>query len=284
MAGESYRDFAAVYDLFMDNIDYDAWSRDLIGDLRSFGIADGLVCELGCGTGNITMRLAEAGYDMIGIDRSAEMLAEAETKKQKSIAGRQDKPDGRVRDILYLCQDMRAFELYGTVRAIVSVCDSMSYMLSKKDLLQVMKLVRNYLDPGGVFLFDLNTEYYFQRIGSRTIAENRSEAGFIWENYYDQAARINTYLLTLFLPAAAEKGRLKPPEIFRRVQEEHRERAWRLDEVKELLMAAGMEFLSAREAFTRNAVSEKSDRICIMARKPTGGRRPVQNNNEKKQK
>ena len=150
---EAYGEFARVYDLFMDNIDYEKWADYIQKHLEEQGIRDGLVLELGCGTGTMTGLLAQKGYDMIGVDNSEEMLAEAMEKKMESG-----------QDILYLLQDMQEFELYGTVRAVVSVCDSLNYLTEKEDLLQVFRLVNNYLDPGGVFLFDMNTIHKYRDI------------------------------------------------------------------------------------------------------------------------
>ena len=102
---------------------------------------------------------------MIGVDNSGEMLAEAMEKRVESG-----------HDILYLLQDMQEFELYGTVRAIVSVCDSLNYITEREELLQVFRLVNNYLDPEGLFLFDMNTIHKYRDIlGDTTIAENRDE-------------------------------------------------------------------------------------------------------------
>ena len=140
---DAYGSFAMVYDLFMDNVDYDGWSDYLRKLLRRYGVEDGLILELGCGTGSMTERLAEAGFDMIGVDCSGEMLEIAQEKKCESGL-----------DILYLEQDMREFELYGTVRAVVSVCDSLNYILEDEELVKVFRLVNNYLDPGGIFLFE----------------------------------------------------------------------------------------------------------------------------------
>ena len=131
----------------MDNVPYEEWSRYLISLLKEYQVTDGTVVELGCGTGKMTRLLADAGYDMVGVDNSAEML---------EIAGERQEEEER-NDILYLLQDMREFELYGTVKAIVSICDSMNYITEDEDLLEVFKLVNNYLDPEGVFIFDLNT-------------------------------------------------------------------------------------------------------------------------------
>ena len=169
---EAYGEFARVYDIFMDNVDYDAWASYLTKSLKEYGVCDGLVLELGCGTGTMTELLAESGYDMIGVDNAEEMLAEAMEKREESG-----------HDILYLLQDMEEFELYGTVRAVISVCDSLNYITEEEDLLHVFSLVNNYLDPKGTFIFDMNTVYkYREMLGNTIIAENREEGSFIWEN------------------------------------------------------------------------------------------------------
>ena len=245
---DAYSGFAAVYDMFMDNIPYDEWCAYLRGCLEERGIRDGLVLDLGCGTGSVTERLAAMGYDMIGVDASEEMLQAAMEKRERSGA-----------DILYLQQDMREFELYGTVRAVVSVCDSMNYILDYADLTGVFKLVSNYLDPGGVFIFDMNTEYkYRELLGSGTIAEEREEGSFIWENEYDEEERINEYDLTFFV---REEG-----ELYRRYQETHFQRAYSPEEVARALGEAGLWLEAVCDAFTGGAPGAKSERICFIAR------------------
>ena len=136
---EAYGKFAQVYDLFMDNIDYESWAAYVEKHLKARGIEDGLVLELGCGTGSMTELLAEKGYDMIGVDNSEDMLEIAMEKRIESG-----------HDILYLLQNMQEFELYGTVRAIVSVCDCVNYVTEKNELQEVFRLVNNYLDPQGI--------------------------------------------------------------------------------------------------------------------------------------
>ena len=252
---ESYESFAGVYDLFMDNIDYPAWCTYLTGILKEYGIEDGLIAELGCGTGSMTELLAAEGYDMIGIDNSPDMLEVAQEKRVESGL-----------DILYLMQDMREFELYGTVRAIVSVCDSMNYLTEDGDLEQVFRLANNYLDPGGLFIFDMNTEYkYREMLGDQTIAEERENCSFIWDNYYYEEEKINEYQLSLFVedPVLSEKT---GQDICRKFQEMHYQRAYSLAEVKAALEVAGMEFIAAYDAFTRNPVHQESERMYIIAR------------------
>ena len=243
-----YESFAAVYDTFMDNVPYEEWSRYLIELLHRQGIDDGLVLELGCGTGSMTELLAEAGYDMIGVDNSADMLELAMEKKGKSG-----------HDILYLLQDMREFELYGTVRAVVSVCDSLNYITEEEELLQVFRLVNNYLDPGGFFIFDLNTVYkYRELLGDTTIAENREEGSFIWENSYFEEDQINEYDLTLFI--RQEDGR------FRKYEETHYQRAYELETVKNLLEKSGLKLEAVYDAFTFEEPAAKSERVYFVAR------------------
>ena len=245
---DAYTSFARVYDTFMDNIPYEEWAVYLTGLLNEYGVNDGLILDLGCGTGNMTELLAKEGYDMIGVDNAEEMLEIAMEKREKSG-----------HDILYLLQDMREFELYGTVRAVVSVCDSVNYIDEEEDLTEVFRLVNNYLDPGGVFIFDFNTLYKYREIlGDRTIAENREDCSFIWDNYYYEEERINEYELSIFI---REKENL-----FRRYEETHFQRGYTLDEMIPMIKDSGLEFVTAYDAFTREAPKEDSERIYVIAR------------------
>ena len=245
---EAYSGFAEVYDLFMDNVPYGEWCRYLAGLLRDFGVEEGLVLDLGCGTGTMTELLAGAGYDMIGVDNSEEMLEVAAAKREASG-----------RDILYLCQDMREFELYGTVRAVISVCDSLNYILDTEDLTQVFRLVNNYLDPGGVFIFDLNTEYKYSQMGDETIAENREDGSFIWDNYYHREERINEYDLALFVREGGDG-------LYRKYEETHYQRAYLPEEIRRAGEEAGMEFVAFYDAFTKNSPRPDSERIYAVFR------------------
>ncbi len=251
---EAYRSFARVYDLFMDNVPYEEWSGYLIRLLKGYGIADGLVLDLGCGTGKLTRLLHAAGYDMIGIDGSADML---EIAREAEWDAPED--DGEERRILYLLQDMRELELYGTVRAVVSVCDCINYITDASELLAVFRLVNNYLDPGGIFIFDINTCYKYREVlGETAICENRREGSFIWENYFDEESCINEYDLTLFIQ---EEG-----DLYRKYEETHYQRAYGLDEIKRLLAQAGLMFLAAGEAYTGEPVRADSERIYVIAK------------------
>lgn len=245
---EAYTSFATVYDTFMDNIPYEEWRGYLKELFWEYGIKDGLMLDLGCGTGTFTELMAGDGYDMIGIDNAEEMLEIAMEKKMASG-----------QDILYLLQDMREFELYGTVRGVYSICDSLNYITEEEELVKVFSLVNNYLDPGGIFIFDFNTVYKYKEIlGDRTIAENREECSFIWENYYYEEEKINEYDLSLFIKEASG--------LYRKYEETHFQKAYELERMKQLLEKSGLEFVTAYDAFTKEVPSDTSERIYVIAR------------------
>lgn len=207
-----------------------------------------LVLDLGCGTGTITELLYEKGYDMIGVDSSEEMLQIALDKKFETRS-----------DILYLCQDMRELDLYSTVGTVVSVCDSLNYLLMDEDVLQTFHLVNNYLFPGGIFIFDFNTIYKYEEvIGDTTIAENREDCSFIWENFYSCEDHINEYDVTVF--------ERQEDDLYRRFTETHYQRGYTLEEMKTFLEKAGLIFVTALDEKTHEAPTETSERIYVIAR------------------
>ncbi len=247
---KAYTSFAQVYDTFMDNVPYQQGCDYLCKLLHQHDIDHGLIAELGCGTGSLTERLAAAGYDMIGIDNSPDMLELAQEKRVASG-----------RDILYLLQDMREFELYGTVRGIISFCDSINYITDPDDLLQVFRLVNNYLDPGGLFIFDIHTPYYYASVlGESTIAEDRDTVSFIWDNYYDTDTRINEYSLSIFVQEP------DAPDLYRKFQEDHFQYAYSLEQVQTLLAQSGLEYLTAYDEFSLDPPRPDSTRIHIIAK------------------
>lgn len=259
---EMYRDFAAVYDTFMDNIPYEFWGERLDGLIRKYGVSRperdaedvmeserNLVVDLGCGTGTLTELMYQKGYDMIGVDRSESMLNVAMEKKDQSGS-----------EILYLQQDMRELDLYSTVGTVFSVCDSLNYILEEEELLTVFSLVENYLFPGGILIFDFNTDYkYREVIGNATIAENREDCSFIWENLYDIEEEINEYDLTLFVRET--DGR------FRRFTETHLQRGYTPEQISRLVGKAGLKILEMTDADTDKELRPESERVLVVAQK-----------------
>ena len=258
---ESYQDFAYVYDEFMDETPYDLWCERIDLLIKKYGISEpkrdakealesekNLVLDLGCGTGTLTEMLYAKGYDMIGIDNSDSMLSIAMEKKEVSGS-----------EILYLLQDMRELELYSTVGTVISVCDSINYILDEEELLEVFLRVNNYLYPGGIFIFDFNTDYkYREIIGDTVIAENRDNCSFIWENYYDEDEKINEYDVTVFVK--------EEDELFRKFEETHFQKGYTKEKIENLLKQAGMNVLSMKDADTDGEVTGESQRIYVVAK------------------
>ena len=247
---EAYTSFARVYDMFMDNVPYEKWSRYIVEKLRANGIDSGYVVDLGCGTGKLTTLLADAGYDMIGIDNSFDMLDMA-----------LEREDDR---ILYLMQDMREFELGEKVSAVVSACDSINYILEPEDLQAVFFCVSESLKEGGIFIFDINTPYKYEVLmADNTIAENRDEGSFIWDNYYDADEKINEYDLTLFIKEQSEDE----DDIYKKFEETHFQRCYEISELKELLEQSGLVFDAVYDAYTDDQVKCDSEKVTVIAHK-----------------
>jgi SAM-dependent methyltransferase len=231
---DSYRGFAAVYDLFMEkDIPYHIWAGfidKILRDVLPVTNRKPVVLDLACGTGNITLRLARRGYDMIGVDASEDMLTQAQAK---AFIQRQR--------VLWLAQDIRALDLYGTVDAALCTCDGLNYILEPDELREVFGRVRLFLNPGGVFIFDVNTEYKYKEIlGSKSFGDEAGGAKYIWNNTYDPVTQINEYRLRFYI-----KG--DNPATF---DEVHRQRAYNLGSLTHWLMDAGFHSIQIRDGYS----------------------------------
>ncbi len=259
---EAYTEFAYVYDELMDTTPYGEWCDYIVEKIEKYGISKperdeedplmqerNLVVDLGCGTGNLTELLYDRGYDLVGIDISEDMLEVASERREESG-----------RNILYLNQDMRELDLFCTAGTFVSVCDSVNYLLTDEDIRKAFSKVSLFAYPGALFIFDFNTEYKYRCvIGDSTIAENREDVSFIWENSYDTKTRINTYFLTLF--TEKENG------LYEKSEETHLQRGYELSEMENFVKEAGFEIIEVCDSDTKTAPTDTSERICIVARK-----------------
>ena len=244
---DAYTSFARVYDLFMDNVPYGLWCSYICDVLNEYGITDGPVLDLGCGTGELTRLMAKRGYDMTGLDSSVDMLMMAREKTQDS-------------DILYLLQQMQDLELDGCVCAVYSACDCLNYILEENELAETFRRVHQYLENGGIFLFDMNTDYkYRMLLGNRTFAESRTEGSFIWENYYDEQTAVNEYDLTLFIPE--ENG------LYRRYTETHFQKNYSMEQIQKMFTDAGFTSQGIYDDYTKEAFGAESGRATFILRK-----------------
>lgn len=244
---DAYTSFAQVYDLFMDNVPYEEWCDFLCRLLKAHHIEDGPILDLGCGTGKMTRLMSERGYDMTGVDNSAEMLQIAAMEPG-------DVP------ILYLLQDMQELELDGCVRAVYSACDCINYVLDEDELLAAFTGVYEYLEDEGVFIFDVNTSYkYTELLAENTFAESREEGSFIWDNFYDEETGINEYDLTLFIPEGED--------LYRRFAETHYQRNYEIETLVQLLRKAGFAEIAIFDDYTDEPLKDTSERAVFVARK-----------------
>ena len=241
---------AGVYDKINAELDYSAWAdfiEKIIAD--NYGKRAELILDLAAGTGKMTIELASRGYDMTAVDGSPEMLDRGRMEAQKRGL------DG----ILWLLQDMRSFELYGTVDAVVCCLDSINHLTSPKDVKQCFSLVHNYLFPNGIFIFDVNAKGKFERIyADRTYAYDTEDSFCVWENFYDSDKGICDFYITLF--KEGEDGR------YDRYDETQTERMYTLSEIKASLEKCGMEFMYAFGDLEFTPGSDESERIYIVAK------------------
>lgn len=239
-----YMDFAKIYDrLICEDIDYGAIADFVQKCFEKMGAKPELMLDLACGTGTLTGVFAERGYDMLGADLSVEMLSVAREKNA---------------DILFLCQDMRELELYGTVDAVVCMTDSLNYITEYEDLCRVFELVRNYLNPDAPFIFDMNSHYKLSKIISDNIfTYDDDDVYYTWENEYDEQCRCADFYLTFFI---------KENELYRRFDEHHTQKAYTSDEVVRALRGAGFSQISIYDGYSFSEAREDSERLVYAVR------------------
>ena len=254
MKMEAYTGFAEVYDIFMDNIPYEEWASYVIELLEKNGITpeseNKRLIDLGCGTGTFTALLAEAGFEMTGIDNSEDMLVIANNKKYEQE---------EISSMVYSLQDMRSFRVPFKAAAVISVCDSVNYIIEEEDLEKTFKCVKKALMEDGIFIFDLKTIHFFRDVlGEGTIAENRDDAAFIWDNYYYEDEAVNEYQLAVFVQE--EEG------LYRKYEEMHVQKGHTIEQVKSALALAGFVDVNVYEAFSRTGPTDESERIYFTAK------------------
>lgn len=244
-----YGDLSLVYDLLMDDVDYSQWADYIEALFEKYAVKPEIILDLACGTGSLTLELAKRGYDMIGIDISPEMLNRAVEKTDLSGVSP-----------LWVCQDMRSFELYGTVDAIVCTMDSLNYILDMNDVRNVFRLAGNYLNPGGLFIFDLNTPYKFEHIfADNLFYEIRDDIAYLWQNSYNPESKICDFDLTFFVK---EKG-----DLYKRLEERQKQRAWSYDEIQSAVCGSGLNLADVFDAFTFDKPLQTAERCFYIAKK-----------------
>ena len=246
-----YGALAPIYDKWQADVDYNKWADFFSSAFKRY--FDGEVkdiLDLGCGTASMTVALSKRSFDMIGVDNSPEMLSLA--RQRIDEAGLSEK-------ILLLCQDIREFELYGTVEATVSSLDCINHLLNTKDVKKCFSLVHNYLVPNGIFIFDVNTKYKFENIyADNSFVFEDEGAMCVWQNSYNEKNHLCDFYISLF--TENEDG------SYEREDEYQRERMYPISTLKRLLNEAGFETLGIFGSFDFEELKSDDERAYIIAR------------------
>lgn len=243
-----YCSFAEYYDSLTSNVDYRKTAEYVSDILNENGINKGILLDLACGTGTMSLIMAQKGYDVIGVDNSPEMLGEA---REKALEAGED--------ILFLCQDMCSIDLYGTVDCTVCLLDSLNHLESKEELLEAFKRVSLFTVPGGLFVFDVNTEYKHKYVlGDNTFVYDNDDVYCVWQNEYDDESKTVEIFLDFF---QEENG------LYRRSSEYFAERAFSDSDIKNLLSEAGFTDIKAYGELRKTAPSDTEERVFYVARK-----------------
>lgn len=243
----SYSDFALIYDRLMHcDIDYEKWTDYIENLFDMYSVNPRLVCDLACGTGNITIPLAKRGYDMTGADISEEMLNAAREKSQGL-------------DILFLNQSITRLDLYGTMDAFLCMIDGLNYIIAPKLLENAFKRMKTcFMNPGAVFIFDISTRYKLKNtIGSDTFVHSDRDIFYTWQNRYIKSKNISDMLLTFFV---------RQGDLYRRFEERHIQKGYTEQELRYMLKKAGFESIDTYHELTFEKPRPDSERIVFVCR------------------
>ncbi|QYY44627.1 methyltransferase domain-containing protein [Aneurinibacillus thermoaerophilus] len=248
----SYRRLADVYDHLMADAPYDQWMGFAAEAWRLTRTRPRRVAELGCGTGSLTRYLLERELEVWGVDLSADMLAVAREKVQRSH------PRAAVH---WLRQDIRELALPELVDSVISFCDTLNYIPDAEGIKQVFARVFATLTPGGTFLFDVHTPYKIAEVfGNESFSYQDEHVAYIWQSIYYEDEEAVEHDLTLFV---REKD-----DLYRRFHERHRQKAYSLEALRQWLADTGFDVLSITADFTSQPVATDSERAFFIARKP----------------
>lgn len=243
---DAYNEFAYIYDELMDDFDYGKWAEYIKDIFKKYKKEPRNILEMACGTGNLTYELAQDGYRLTAFDLSEEMLAQAYKKL------------GRYKSVNLLNLDMVDFELNRKYDSVIAICDSMNYILEEEDLLSSFKNVYEHLEDGGLFIFDINSYYKLKEIiGKNTFVSDQENTFYSWQNFYDEKLDICDFFLTFFVED--EDGK------YTRFDEEHSEKAYKIQTIVDLLKKAGFEKIDYYEGFSFNQPAEDTERINFVA-------------------
>lgn len=241
----SYGIFASFYDALTPDVRYDEYAAYVDGIIKKYFPDAKIVLDAACGTGSMTVRLAKKGYDMIGVDKSVEMLNAAREKSDKGI--------------LYLCQDLSELDLYGTIDACVCTLDSFNHIEDEETLLKAFEKISLFMNVGGVFIFDMNTLYKHREVlADNTFVYDLDDLYCVWQNFYNEDDSSVDIELDFF---EEQDG------LYKRYFESFSEYYYDDETVRSLLEKSGFEVAGRFDSLSFEEPNEKSERTVFVARK-----------------
>ena len=241
----SYNEMAYVYDRLMrPDVDYERYCDYIENLFDCYDISPDLVCDLACGTGNITVPMARRGYDMTAVDISEDMLNVAREKSEGL-------------DILYLNQNIADIDLYGTMGAFLCMIDGINYIITPASLQRMFTRLKTcFMDPDAVLIFDISSRYKLEKIiGNNTFIHSERNVFYSWQNTYYPKNNLSDMLLNFFVRSG---------NGYKRFEERHLQRAYSEAELRLLLNRAGFEKIDTYAAMTFDKPTEKTERIVFV--------------------
>lgn len=241
-----YKEAAGFYDRLTTDVDYEKYAEFFTAVFNKHAEKHPHnVVDLGCGTGNLTISMAEKGYDMTGVDSSSEMLSSAYSKKSPGI--------------LWINQDFTELDLYGTYDAAISLLDCINHMLDEDSVGKYFKRMRNFVEPGGLFIFDINTEYKFENVYKDSVFYSvDDDLSYIWQNNYDPASGICTMDITFY---KNEGG------VYKRIDTINKEKVYGIPLLSRLLGESGFEIEAVYGDMMLEDPKDNAERIFIISRR-----------------
>ena len=246
----SYDFLAGCYDELTYDVNYGAFADYIERHFKRRGIPGKTVLDLACGTGSLTCELARRGYEMIGVDLSPEMLAEA-ADKNRDVDGIPP---------LFLCQPMEKLDLYGTIDACVCCLDSVNYVTDPKKLRRAFQRVHLFMMPGGLFIFDVNSPEKLEGLDGQVFLDETEDAYCVWRAEFSKRSRICSYFMDIFR-LDEESG------LWARGEELHEERSYTVEELTDFLREAGFSDIKVYGNLKLRAPKPGEDRLFFVARK-----------------
>lgn len=242
----SYSAFADYYDFLTENIDYNEISEYYNRLNEKFGGIKGIMLDLACGTGNLSLLLSRMGYDVIGVDISEEMLSVAVSKEHEGIE--------------YLCQSMTELDMFGTIDGTICSLDSINHLENIDEVRKAFEKVSLFSNKGALFMFDINTIYKHENVLSdNTFVYDTEKVYCVWQNEYAGEGRTDIYLD--FFSVDAESG------LYERYYDDFSETAYPLRVIEKLLIETGFEVCACYEYLTENKPCENTEKVTFVARK-----------------